>query len=67
MDGYVCEWINGYNFLKKKILDELIQIKYESKTLKLLDHIGEYLHVLRDQVLLNKSQKSLKKNVLQHI
>lgn len=53
---------------RKKILDELIQIKYESETLKLLDHIGEYLHVLRGgQDLLNKSQKSLNKNVLHHI
>lgn len=60
------EWMNGYNFFRegKQFSGELIEIKYESKTMKLLDHTEEYPHVLRGQNLLNKTSKSLNKNVL---
>lgn len=43
--------------VRESIPGELIQIKYEGKIIKLVDHIGEYLHVLRrGQDLLNKTQ-----------
>lgn len=44
-------WVNGYigmTFLERRsILGKLIQIKYEGKTLNLLDHIGKQLLILR--------------------
>lgn len=44
-------WVNGRMNItssgRESILGDLIQIKYEGKTIQLLDHIGEYYHVLR--------------------
>lgn len=40
-------WIDATSLGSQSILDELIQIKYEGKRLKLIDHVNEYLHVLR--------------------
>lgn len=61
-------WVNGWMDVtssgRETILGESTQIKYENKTMKLLDHIEEYPDVLRRQNLLNKTSKSLNKNVL---
>lgn len=61
-------WVNGWMDItssgRETILGESTQIKYENKTMKLLDHIEEYPDVLRRQNLLNKTSTSLNKNVL---
>lgn len=50
-------WIAVTSLGSESILAELIQIKYEGKRLKLIDHVNEYLHVLRGgQDFLNKFQ-----------
>lgn len=61
-------WVNGWMGItfsgRESIPGELIQIKYKSKTIKLLEQIEEYPQVLRGQDLLNNTLKSLNKNVL---
>lgn len=53
---------------RESILGDLIQIKYEGKTIKLLDHIGEYYHVLRGrQDLVNKTQVTKQKCVIWYV
>lgn len=57
MDGWMNRWMDVTSLGSKSILTELIQIKYEGKIIKLIDHVNKYLHVLRGgQDFLNKPQ-----------
>lgn len=56
MGEYLNRWMDVTSLGSKSILTELIQIKYEGKIIKLIDHVNKY-HVLRGgQDFLNKSQ-----------